>query len=100
MEKIQVFLKMNFVILPNIDSSHFLSLMQSSDVMVGNSSAGIREAPSFSLPVVNIGSRQNERLRAANVVDVPFDNLKIYSAINKCLYDTDFIGKLSNIHSG
>ena len=76
----------NFKLFPNIDSNHFLSLMNVSDVMVGNSSAGIREAPSFGLPVVNIGSRQNERLRASNVIDVDFNKEKIISAMNKSLY--------------
>ena len=39
--------------------------------MVGNSSSGLIEAPSFELPVVNIGDRQKGRIRAANVIDVP-----------------------------
>ena len=39
--------------------------------MVGNSSSGLIEAPSFELPVVNIGDRQHGRIRAQNVIDVP-----------------------------
>ncbi len=50
----------------------YLSLLQWSVVMVGNSSSGIIEAPFFMLPVVNIGSRQEGRIRAENIVDVPF----------------------------
>ncbi|PYM52461.1 MAG: UDP-N-acetylglucosamine 2-epimerase (hydrolyzing), partial [Candidatus Rokuibacteriota bacterium] len=38
--------------------------------MIGNSSSGLIEAPSFGLPVVNVGSRQRGRLRGANVIDV------------------------------
>ena len=38
--------------------------------MVGNSSSGLIEAPSFALPVVNVGCRQRGRLRGANVIDV------------------------------
>lgn len=49
----------------------YLSLLKHAAVMVGNSSSGIIEAPSFHLPVVNIGSRQQGRIRAANVIDVP-----------------------------
>jgi GDP/UDP-N,N'-diacetylbacillosamine 2-epimerase (hydrolysing) len=48
----------------------FLSWMAAADFMIGNSSAGIIEAASFGLPVVNVGSRQNLRERNANVVDV------------------------------
>lgn len=49
----------------------YLSLLRQAVVMVGNSSSGIIEAPSFELPVVNIGSRQRGRIRALNVIDVP-----------------------------
>lgn len=48
----------------------FLSWMACADFMIGNSSAGIIEAASFGLPVINVGSRQNLRERNANVVDV------------------------------
>ena len=47
----------------------YLSLLRHADAMVGNSSSGLIEAPSFALPVVNVGSRQRGRLRAANVID-------------------------------
>lgn len=40
-------------------------------LMVGNSSSGLIEAPSFELPVVNIGDRQRGRVRGKNVIDVP-----------------------------
>jgi len=49
----------------------YLSMLKYSSLMVGNSSSGIIEAPSFGLPVVNVGSRQQGRIRAANVIDVP-----------------------------
>ena len=48
----------------------YLSLLSHADVMIGNSSSGLIEAPSFGLPAVNIGARQRGRLRGANVVDV------------------------------
>ena len=48
----------------------YLSLLRHADVMIGNSSSGLIEAPSFGLPVVNVGSRQRGRLRGANVIDV------------------------------
>jgi len=54
--------------------------------MVGNSSSGIIEAPSFKLPVVNIGSRQIGRIRAKNIIDVPLNGEnRIAAAINKAL---------------
>ena len=48
----------------------YLSLLRHADVMIGNSSSGLIEAPSFGLPAVNIGARQRGRLRGANVIDV------------------------------
>ena len=48
----------------------YLSLMKHASVMVGNSSSGLIEAPSFELPVVNIGDRQRGRVRAQSVIDV------------------------------
>ena len=48
----------------------FLSLLRHADALVGNSSCGLYEAPSFELPAVNIGDRQRGRMRAGNVIDV------------------------------
>ena len=55
----------------NLGDRLYLSLLKHADAMVGNSSSGLIEAPSFALPVVNVGSRQRGRLRGGNVVDVP-----------------------------
>jgi GDP/UDP-N,N'-diacetylbacillosamine 2-epimerase (hydrolysing) len=49
----------------------FVSWMAVADVRAGNSSAGIIEAASLGLPVVNVGSRQSSRERSGNVIDVP-----------------------------
>ena len=87
----------NFILIPNMISSDFLSLMSCADVMVGNSSAAIREAPSYKLPAVNIGSRQQGRLRANNIIDVKHERGEIINAINTALYDNDFHSKLKNI---
>ena len=54
----------------NLGDRLYLSLLKHADAMVGNSSSGLIEAPSFALPVVNVGSRQRGRLRGGNVVDV------------------------------
>lgn len=68
--------------IPHLD---YLSFLKSADVLVGNSSSGIIEAPSFNLPVVNVGSRQDNRERAKNVIGVDYDKEKIASAIKKAL---------------
>jgi len=56
----------------------------------GNSSAGIKETPVFGCPAVNIGSRQQGRLRGSNVLDVPYDALAIREAIVRCAEDDAF----------
>ncbi|KJR42234.1 UDP-N-acetyl-D-glucosamine 2-epimerase, UDP-hydrolysing [Candidatus Magnetoovum chiemensis] len=66
----------------------YISLLKYSDLMVGNSSSGIIEAPSFKMPVVNIGDRQSGRVHAENVINVPqcLDG-EISAALNKALSD-------------
>jgi GDP/UDP-N,N'-diacetylbacillosamine 2-epimerase (hydrolysing) len=63
----------------------YLSLLRHADVMVGNSSSGLIEAPSFELPVVNVGNRQRGRLRGANVLDVACERGEILRGIEAAL---------------
>jgi len=60
---------------------------------VGNSSSGIKETPAFGCPTVNIGSRQDGRLRAENVIDVKYDADAIFKAVNHCFEDKNFRDK-------
>jgi UDP-N-acetylglucosamine 2-epimerase (non-hydrolysing)/GDP/UDP-N,N'-diacetylbacillosamine 2-epimerase (hydrolysing) len=69
----------------NLPRHEYLGVMAAADVMVGNSSSGIIEAPSFDLPVVDIGPRQQGRERADNTVTVAHDECEIRSAIQHCL---------------
>lgn len=63
----------------------FASWMAAADVMIGNSSSGIIEAATFGLGVVNIGSRQQDRERGSNVVDVPCQRQHIADALRAML---------------
>ncbi|MBI2526475.1 MAG: UDP-N-acetylglucosamine 2-epimerase (hydrolyzing) [Candidatus Rokubacteria bacterium] len=63
----------------------YLSLLSHAAVMVGNSSSGLIEAPSFGLPVVNVGSRQRGRLRGRNVVDVGYGREDIVRGVEAAL---------------
>jgi len=60
---------------------------------VGNSSSGIKETPVFGCPTINIGSRQEGRLRGQNVIDADYDASNIVSAVNKCFFDENFQAK-------
>lgn len=57
---------------------------------MGNSSSGIKETPAFGCPTVNIGSRQEGRLRGENVIDVGYDKSDILAAALRCLNDDKF----------
>ena len=57
---------------------------------VGNSSSGIKETPVFGCPTVNIGTRQEGRLRGQNVIDADYDANSIVSAVNQCFFDEKF----------
>lgn len=63
----------------------YFNAMRHAAAMLGNSSSGLIEAPSFALPVVNIGTRQAGRLRAANVVDCAEDRVEIEAALARAL---------------
>lgn len=67
----------------NMAPEDFLRLLLGSHALVGNSSAGIREASFLGVPVVNIGSRQQGRERGPNVVDVPCERGAIALAVRR-----------------
>lgn len=77
-----------FESLPHRD---YLGLLNIASALIGNSSSGIIEAPSFKLPVVNIGIRQKGRERSANIIDVPHQRKAISKAIKKALTDKMFL---------
>jgi UDP-N-acetylglucosamine 2-epimerase (non-hydrolysing)/GDP/UDP-N,N'-diacetylbacillosamine 2-epimerase (hydrolysing) len=69
--------------IPHLGHRRYLSCLQHCAVMIGNSSSGLTEAPSFRLPVVNIGDRQRGRVRAPNVIDVTCSKAAILEGIKK-----------------
>jgi UDP-hydrolysing UDP-N-acetyl-D-glucosamine 2-epimerase len=67
----------------NLPPNRFLKLLTQASVLVGNSSAGIRESGYLGVPVVDIGSRQRGRERASNVLWAPHDAEQIAAAIQQ-----------------
>ena len=63
----------------------YVNLLKRSRGLIGNSSSGIHETATFNVPTINIGSRQQGRLRSNNVIDVNHNKEEIIQAINKCL---------------
>ena len=81
---------------PHIPYEDFLRLMKVASALVGNSSAGIHEAPSLKLPTVNIGTREQLREKGVNTIEVDYDKKQIIQAIEKCLFDKKFIKKVQS----
>jgi len=69
----------------NLGTQGYFSMMAFAAAMVGNSSSGIVEAASLKLPVVNIGTRQQGRIRGENVLDVGYSHAEICAAIAKAV---------------
>ena len=81
----------------NLDRLNYVNLLRHASCLLGNSSSGIIEAPSLSLPVINIGPRQRGRIHAPNIIFVDNNKDLIYSAIIKSLTDTDYIESVKAI---
>lgn len=69
----------------NLKREEYLALLKHCNCIVGNSSSGLLEAPTFRIPAVNIGRRQNLRYRGNNVIDVDFDQDHIGRSIKKAM---------------
>jgi UDP-N-acetylglucosamine 2-epimerase (hydrolysing) len=73
-----------FRIFPSLRFEYFLTLIKNSIFIIGNSSAGIREAPYYNLPTINIGTRQENRAQHSHIIHTNYDVISILSAINNC----------------
>lgn len=75
---------------------NYLSALQFVDVVLGNSSSGLTEAPTFKIGTINIGDRQKGRLKADSVIDCDPDKESVLQSINR-LYSADFQRKLKTV---
>jgi len=67
----------------SLGSRLYLNALRHVDAVVGNSSSGLYEAPSFGVPTVNIGSRQQGRIKALTVIDCGLSDDEIFDAVQK-----------------
>lgn len=75
----------NAVFHASLGSARYFSALEHCDLVLGNSSSGLAEAPSFGIPTVNIGDRQARRVRAASVIDCAPEAEAICAAIDTAL---------------
>lgn len=85
-----------FHIFCNLKHEDFISLLYSADLLIGNSSSGIIEAPSLKLPVINVGSRNVGRDHAENVIYVKPKKELIKREIIRALKDSNFLNEVEN----
>ena len=87
-DKIKLFNKdypVRSIVFKSMGSLNYLSALKYVDLVIGNSSSGITEAPCFKTPTINIGIRQNGRLKSESIIDVIPERNKILQAIKKGL---------------
>lgn len=80
----------------SLGTHKYLSLINYADFVIGNSSSGILEVPYFKIPTINVGSRQDGRLRHRSVIDCYYGIDEILKAIEKAL-NKDFRESLHNM---
>jgi UDP-hydrolysing UDP-N-acetyl-D-glucosamine 2-epimerase len=70
-----------FRIFPSLRFEYFLTLLKNSQFIIGNSSAGIREAPYYGIPIINIGTRQQNRVINANIINTDYSQKGIKESL-------------------
>lgn len=72
-----------FRALPSMRFEYFLSLLKNAQIVTGNSSAGVREAPVYGIPTVNVGTRQQDRYNYTSILDTSYDKEEIAETVDK-----------------
>lgn len=85
----------NCTFVADLGQDYLFSILRHSDGMLGNSSSGLIECPSFKKATINLGSRQDGRIKAKSVIDTDIKKLKIIVAIKK-IYGKNFKKVLKN----
>lgn len=70
-----------FKIFPSLRFEYFLVLLKNSEFIIGNSSVGLREAPYYDVPTINLGNRQHNRVKSTNILNLDFDQELISKTI-------------------
>ncbi len=81
----------NFKVFPSLRFEYFLVLLKNCEFLLGNSSAGIREAPYYNVPAINVGNRQMGRVKSKRITNVKFNMDDILNAIKEAYKIKDTI---------
>ena len=96
-EEIKKFVKnnVNAFYFKSLGQINYFSILKLVDAMIGNSSSGLLEMPSFKKATINIGSRQEGRLKSKSVIDIKINSIEILNSIRK-VYSKDFKKKIQS----
>lgn len=72
-----------FRIFPSVRFEYFLTLLKKAEFIIGNSSAGVREAPYYGIPTINIGTRQDNRSFLDSIINTSYNTAEVLDAINQ-----------------
>ncbi|MBF8150987.1 UDP-N-acetylglucosamine 2-epimerase (hydrolyzing) [Winogradskyella sp. F6397] len=72
-----------FKVFPSLRFEYFLTLLKHAQCIIGNSSAGVREAPYYGIPVINIGTRQQNRVTHSEIINVDYSEAAILEALHQ-----------------
>jgi UDP-N-acetylglucosamine 2-epimerase (hydrolysing) len=79
-----------FRVFPSLRFEYFLVLLKNSKFIIGNSSAGVREAPYYNLPTINLGNRQKNRVKSNTIITIDF----IKKELDKSIIKANLRGKV------
>ena len=82
----EICVRSDFKIFPSVRFEYFLSLLKHASFIIGNSSAGIREAPYYGVPTINVGTRQNGRTKNGDIIHSGYSKNDIVKGIQKALH--------------
>lgn len=88
--------KERFIAFTSMGSLRYLSAIKYSDIVIGNSSSGIVEVPSFNKPTINIGDRQKGRIQAKSIINCKPVRNDIEKAIERALSD-EFLENIKDV---
>lgn len=90
-----------FRVFPSLRFEYFLTLLKNAQFIIGNSSAGIREAPYYNIPIINIGTRQQNRAVHADIINVNYEQAAIINALKTidCHKENEALGNFGKGNS-
>jgi GDP/UDP-N,N'-diacetylbacillosamine 2-epimerase (hydrolysing) len=89
----------DYRVIKNLERFDYLALLKKATILLGNSSSGILESPTYKIPTINLGERQRGRVQAINIINSGFNKNKIKKKINYIINNKKYARKLSKCNN-